>query len=1256
LILLFLLLGIFCTSCALKISKPSNFPTNNLVEEALKFYHQGKLAEATQKLETATQIIPKDSPTWSAAILYSLLGLLQEKTGHSTQASVTFNRVQNLLGDLKGTSPESDVQAKKLVYFGRQLKGQDQISLLQKLALLARISQGKAGEAFFMILISEVHISLNNFQEAYTQATEALNLSKEAGDLNLEMFAILNISGSLVALGKAQEAVNILQIALGKVNDSPKLKANILAQLGLAHGALGFENLTTKEFQEAVNLAISVGDTELVARFHWKYGIAYLFLNKPNEAVRQLTEAIKIFKQLKDKLTVASLEGGVAQSYFRTGAFEDANQHASRAAELFRELGNRTEEARNLRIAGQSLGALNKIDDGLDIIEKAALIQVDEKDREGVLETLWTAVSILKNAGRIEDVKQVLLIWLNTYTSAFKDPEGERKIRWELAKVYDELGRFSKALNEFIKVYYIYNQLSDKKGIILTLIELAQIFAKLNDYESRIEALFWAERLGSEIDDPSIKITILNQTAVLYTELGNIVEALQRYIESIEISKSMNRQVQYIQLGLLGHFYTQIGEYTKAMQYFEEAIRIAKEINDQIGIVSTQTSISYCYLSMNKYDDAIQSAHDSIKILRGIKKDMIQMTQEIEALRVISLALEYRGKYEDALKVQQERLEIAEKSNNLLQISDSYNKIGCIYLELGRYIEAIENFKKAIQMIEVLRFGAEYGKYEIGFLSKQLSPYNRIINAYYQLHHKSNSMKSEFAEEALNFAEKSKSRTLLTQLIAARARSIWEGVPLEIKREEMDLLNESITANEEYENALTRLGISAHEIEEKKNAKDIAYEKWNGFREKIRTRYPKLDKFFFKPVQLNELTPIHLNELTFKGEETLILYKVTSDWVYVWVVIRTGDQNKILKFTQLPSKSSEIEKIVEKLLLSYRRGKYLDFDVNVSNELYEKILRPVIEGVEISKRLIIIPDGMLNVIPFEALVTREGCNNDIKSPCYFGDQFIISYYPSAAILTLARETVAETLPPQGSLLAVGDPIYGPNDNRLDQSQISFLLESARKYEAEFTLKGSRFRKGVEDKGYTFDRLKHSGLEVQGIRDILENSPGDKEVLVGFDASEGCVKSRDLTKYRYLHFALHGILAFDVPYLMEPALVLAIDPEGKEDGFLTLSEINELKLNADLVTLSACKTGLGQRVAGEGVIGLSRAFINAGARAVLVSLWEVADDSTALFMKEFYRLISLGEEKAGALAKAKQRLRQMGYKNPYFWAPFILIGD
>jgi CHAT domain-containing protein len=400
-----------------------------------------------------------------------------------------------------------------------------------------------------------------------------------------------------------------------------------------------------------------------------------------------------------------------------------------------------------------------------------------------------------------------------------------------------------------------------------------------------------------------------------------------------------------------------------------------------------------------------------------------------------------------------------------------------------------------------------------------------------------------------------------------------------------------------------------------------------------------------------------LAELEIQDGETVILYKLGLERSYAWVIGKRGNKNEILKFIRLPITTAEVEKISIKLLMPFIKTKYNEFDLNIAADLFDKILKPVLEGVTISKHLIVIPDGILNVVPFELLVTKIGCGKDFKKPCFFGDQFNVKYYPSATILTFNRQAMPQTSLSHDLLFAVGDPIYSTDDERLDQSQISLLHENENEQKSSVLVRSGRIRKGAQDQCYSFDRLKNTGIEVNKIRDIFKNSYGKEEVLTGYEAREGNVKSKDLTQYRYLHFAVHGMLAYDIPYLKEPALVLGIyPPEDKEDGFLTLSEIYSLRLNADLVTLSACNTGLGFRYAGEGVVGLSRAFMNVGARSVLVSLWEVADESTALFMEEFYRLLNSGMEKTEALEKAKYKLRQMGYENPYFWAPFILIGD
>ena len=168
---------------------------------------------------------------------------------------------------------------------------------------------------------------------------------------------------------------------------------------------------------------------------------------------------------------------------------------------------------------------------------------------------------------------------------------------------------------------------------------------------------------------------------------------------------------------------------------------------------------------------------------------------------------------------------------------------------------------------------------------------------------------------------------------------------------------------------------------------------------------------------------------------------------------------------------------------------------------------------------------------------------------------------------------------------------------------------------------------------------------------------DVMALTGKDANEGRLKDEDLNRYRYIVFATHGILDTDVPYIREPALVLNQLGNGEnEDGFLTMSKAMGLKLKADVVALTACKTGMGKQVSGEGVMGLGRAFQYAGAKTVLVSLWSVAEESTTKLTESFFMHLREGKTQREALRLARVEVRGAGYENPFFWAPFILMGE
>lgn len=1250
-VLLPFLLVIFCTSCTHNLSKTTAVPSSiaaknnfsgieNRLAEAFKFYHQGRFAEASQELKIAAQSISKAPPTWSAVILYSTLAFFQNKSGNIDKATVTYKSVEELLVALKGTTLESDQMAIKLLQFNQQLTGQDGLHFLEKLLPIASKAQGKAGEALILTHLANVYLNFTNFQEAYNRGQKALKLAREAEQWPLEVSALMIVSGSLIGLNRAQEAVDILQGIFPKTQNDSVQKNEILTQLGLAYAALGREDLALQSIQEVRSLTASSEENIFLAKLHMKFGVVYLFLKKPQEAVKEFLVALSINEKMNDEINVGFVEGLIAQVSFESGAFEKANQHASHAAEIYHKLGNQAEEARKLRIVGKSLAELNKVDDALTTLTKAAYIQVDIKDREGALETFWLIIGLLRREGRFEEEKRSLLTGLDTYTEVFGDKEGEVKIRRELANIYTELSQFSDALEEFGKVFYLCKELSDTKGEISTLCQMGLIFGNLKDYENWNTVLTLAEQLALNINDSYCQLQVINQFAAFYTSIGNNVEALQRYLEALKISHSVDATTESLALGTVGWFYLNMGNYTKALDYFKKGLELVREIHNQIAQKNLLKGMSYTYLAMKKYDEVLRVSREALEIARvsKVKPD------EEDALKLIGLALCGQKNYEAANKVEQELLELASKSESPVRISRAYGMLGYLYSEMGKYAEAIEAFKKAIEGIEFLR-GQNYGQ-QMNFFARETLPYDGIIDGFYNLYHRDDIKKIELAKEAFSFAEQSKAHDWEYSLRITRFLPILENIPVEIRNEAGSLMQQHLIAGESYTHVASRYGIPEEEFKQKEKAWEIADENWKNFIEKVQKQYPE----FAFALSGRSLT---IDKLPIRDGEALIEYKITPGGVYAWVLRKIDKRNEFVKFTRLPIKTNEITKLVVKFFRSLQKVKNKQFDPNCAQELFKAIIQPLIEEIGSSRHIIIVPDGMLTLVPFEALVSKIVDSQSFPIPHFLGDQFQISYHPSATILTINRQAIPQNLPPRGALVAVGDPVYGLDDERLETSQVTMLRES--KQGKAFDLSG-KIQNGVKEQGYTFERLKHSGVEVLKVKEAFGNEPGPQDLLVGLEASEGRVKAKDLTQYRYLHFAVHGIVAYDLPYIKKPALVLAIDFDSKEDGFLTLREIYGLKLNADLVTLSACKTGLGMIVLGEGVIGLSRAFITVGARAVIVSLWEVADESTALLMEEFYRLLAQGVDKSQALKGAKKKIRQMGYANPYFWASFILIGD
>jgi CHAT domain-containing protein len=363
-------------------------------------------------------------------------------------------------------------------------------------------------------------------------------------------------------------------------------------------------------------------------------------------------------------------------------------------------------------------------------------------------------------------------------------------------------------------------------------------------------------------------------------------------------------------------------------------------------------------------------------------------------------------------------------------------------------------------------------------------------------------------------------------------------------------------------------------------------------------------------------------------KNTVILeYSVGDSSSCLWVITQSAHQ--LFRLPPRKLLQEQIESFRFALLNPDQTNN--EFFTRGGYSLYQKLLQPAEPYLTKKTKLIVIPDGILNYLPFEVLLTEnKGINTGTPYSVlpFLIKKYPVSYVQSASVLKslLSEQSgVRQADPGNKKLVAFGDPVY---ENVNDTSR-----SSSKNYQ----------------------RLEYTGKEIENIASLFKK--GNADIYLRGDATEENIKREgELKKFNYVHFATHGFIDEAKPDLS--SLVLTQDNNSEEDGFLQATEIFNLNLNADLVVLSACQTGLGKLIRGEGMVGLTRAFMYAGTPSVLVSLWSVKDASTATLMTDFYKnLIKEKLSKTEALRKAQlSMLGDEKFAHPFYWAPFVIVGD
>ncbi len=528
-----------------------------------------------------------------------------------------------------------------------------------------------------------------------------------------------------------------------------------------------------------------------------------------------------------------------------------------------------------------------------------------------------------------------------------------------------------------------------------------------------------------------------------------------------------------------------------------------------------------------------------------------------------------------------------------------------------------------------------------------------------------------FTAEGFRISEEGRARSLLDVLTDGHAE-ISTGVQPELfKRRSQNLANQQLIGAQ-----LTGVSIAGESPKQTLIELEAALERlaveFESIENQIKTSNPRYRSL----VHTRSLTLEEVQRQALDDDTALVEYSLGDESSYLWVVTRQG-----VSLFKLPAAST-----LNQLAMDFRgqlipprlQRRNVGIDVpsgqeqrglglstgpptenssafsRTSSALYKVAVAPAASLIG-NRRLVIVADEALNFIPFEALVTTDR-GGDYSSLDYLVKTNKVSYSPSASVTAAMRDQKRTAGP---NILLVADPIFSATDPRLQSRPASTgkLAEATRGLGLDTAVTDVTGPSNPSDGPLRLPRLAGTRIEAEQIARLIKTSGAQAELWLDERANEDDVKTREIQSYRVLHVATHGILDSMRPQFS--GLVLSqVGNKNDDDGFLRTSEVFNLKLGAQLVMLSACESGLGKAKRGDGVIGLTRAFMYAGAPTVGVTLWSVADKPTAELMTDFYQHL-LGPNPSPSSAMREAQLAMISgkkYSAPFYWASFVLVGE
>jgi len=944
-----------------------------------------------------------------------------------------------------------------------------------------------------------------------------------------------------------------------------------------------------------------------------KKGGIYRYIGENSKALEMLDKALFLFEKLGDSDGKGRGYLNKGDIYFYTGDNSKAIEMYDTALILFTNINNQIGIGKVYLGKGDVFNQMNQYHKALEFYDKALY-----------------------------------------YFELSDDPVGKGEVYKSEGGIYLYSGNFHKALEMYDKAFYFFdiaNNLIGKGDIYKN---KGNIYLYTCDYVKALEMYEKALEIFKKLKMPISLASIYRRRADIYAQAGSYSKALEIYKISLEFYKKSD----YI-LGLgdvhwsLGMTYFSLDENVLALKMYEKALDFYKKTGHILGQGNIYINLGDFHLSNGDYSKALEMYNEALCCFEKCEDPMGQGN----VYQTKGYIYFKNGKIRNSLELLEKSLILYESIGDIESASFTLYLKAMVLDKIGRKNDALLLFEESLALIEKVQSQTPLSEMKMSFMGKIYNQYKEAVLFM---------LKKNYFNKGFQYAESMKARVFLDQM-AEGLSGLEEGLKPELKEERERLVGKLSVLSRQMQETGSKDEKKLQELKEEYRKVESEFD---DLLIKIRLENPQYAAVNYpQPISAQDLKKEILKE-----GETMLSYFISQDKVYTFIISKNNFHVEPLKI-----KEKEVNSFVERYFLAIKENNLNDMN-KYGSRLYQELFKPLEKYLAKNSDIIIVPAGQLETIPFESFIID---NKKPGPPVYLLEKYRLKYVQSATLLSILRKNYTGDSAAKG-FIGFGDSVYDYENfkqGKPEQGSMEIFATKAPSHQGFFynnifgvplclsafvaVSKTTGKEEEVVDEikeihrdrfaraGGIMDRLPQSGEEIQSIAHLFEKESLNTKVYLRDQAAEENARANNMKDFAYIHFSCHGLLNDDFQ-----CLVLSQLPGSKEDGYFTLNEIMNCDYNAKLIVLSACQTGSGKMARGEGITGLTRAFMYAGSPAVVASLWDVDDAATKELMVKFYsNMLEKNLDKVEALRQAKlELLKNEKYSSPLYWSAFVMYGE